>query len=1086
MAMNNKPGGILRTDYETDRTRLDDFPALESDWQELLRQLGKTGSTLCYFENDKEGSFAKLLQNQVLTVLVEIVQKKVSAYEDTYTDAPGTAGQVAYTENLRAKIDRWICRLEHFISGNWKAGNSESTATQAARLMKEQLEKSIPAKGETDKRAYYRMLRTVSYIQEHTGYYLDLIENSGDMDGALALLWVYVKNYARIAQEFNSRFASLPELYRKQVLHTCPGKAVQDNVYVVITPTRGTSGFTLPKGQSFPAGQNAVGESLVYQTTRAEQISPMYISEVNAVFLKRKEERVTGIYQQPINFTDSPIADTLFCESKSANPALGWMIESPMLLLGEGERKVSIGFRITTRSAIEWPSKTLLSSSFSILLSGEGGWIVQYGKCHITVSGGYQWLRFEFALNREGIVPTPCIAEIHGTATTHPAVRIQATNNPCPYGWASNVHFDTVQIRTEVSGIRNFIFYNELGEVDTTQPFYLFGPQAEKGAWFMFGNEEIGHKPLEEVRLRGLWKKLPETEADFSRRYKDYTTGTPIGADSFVIATEWQENYRWNPCLDGKQHLFVADRDESRSLEQAELIFDFPENQPLTLNAETLDPEPYEYDRDRDGFFRATLQGPSIGFGTEAYRALFAETMIHNSRCKEKKRKALPSEPVIPMLADAELSYIACEEAALARMENSSIILTRITPLSESDTFSIGKKEEPFIAPVPADHLLYFALLHSREEPTVRMYLDLVLPKEQIPFYNPQPDKRVKLTWEYWKDNKWSSLPATDNIVDETCGLTQSGFIELRWPEKRAALYQDKQGKVWLRASVTGDVSSCLAVGSIRTNCIRLTAQNGDGLPLPAGTIQGIQEADLRIESIAQPQNGFGGKPAETETGVAIRQSARIHNRHRAVTIKDYEQLVLEHFPEVDKVQCLLVPQEKGGTEIVLVVFSHTEDSRYYLSPVWKLAEIQRLIRRYVSPFVSLRVVNPVYERLYICCKAVLWDSVQDEAKVLRQLTVLAQNYIAPWLRKGEIPLLRQHFSYKELHARMVNHEDLMKLSTLEVNGRSLPYVDIDTDDFIISGSHPSHVLLPKIKIELLSPHDGIDEAEIEGNFIIR
>lgn len=35
--------------------------------------------------------------------------------------------------------------------------------------------------------------------------------------------------------------------------------------------------------------------------------------------------------------------------------------------------------------------------------------------------------------------------------------------------------------------------------------------------------------------------------------------------------------------------------------------------------------------------------------------------MIENSRCKEKKRKPLPKEPTVPMLADVELSYIASE-----------------------------------------------------------------------------------------------------------------------------------------------------------------------------------------------------------------------------------------------------------------------------------------------------------------------------------------------------------------------------------------------------------------------------------------
>jgi hypothetical protein len=81
--------------------------------------------------------------------------------------------------------------------------------------------------------------------------------------------------------------------------------------------------------------------------------------------------------------------------------------------------------------------------------------------------------------------------------------------------------------------------------------------------------------------------------------------------------------------------------------------------------------------------------------------------------------------------------------------------------------------------------------------------------------------------------------------------------------------------------------------------------------------------------------------------------------------------------------------------------------------------------------------------------------------------------------------MLRQRYSYKELHARMVNHEDLMRLVTLEVNGKSLSRIDVDTVDFTFEGKHPWSVLLPVIKIELLSPYDGIEKAEIGSNFII-
>lgn len=1061
MATPNKQCGLLRLAYETSSAYLDNFPALESDWRELLPRQAKASNNVRYRNDDgKEGTLVSLWAGHVLTVLLDI------AWQQTSPD----------TGDLQNKASKWIAWLNRYIDKNWGTINNVSSSVLIARQLKDLLEKS-------------RTLHTIRSIQEHFDYYLAQIENDGNMDGALSLLLTYLRNYSDITRIFNRRFATWPELYLRDILHAVLQETVQDNAYIVVTPAENTAGFTLPTQQAFPAGQNATGEDLFYQTVRNEYITPIQCVEANAVYIDRKNGKAIAICKQAICNPDISTAEALFSDKCSKTLPLGWMVESSMFVLAEGERKVNVNFRITTDTVSDLlPS--IPDKSFTLQFSNAESWTEQPCTCETKMEDGHHWLCFKITILSDDALPAPCIEETHGMTTEYPALRIQTSDSPCPYDWATKLKIDAVKIETTVSAIHNFTFYNDLGQVDTSQPFQPFGIQSEKGAWFLFGNEEMGLKPLKEVRLKGKWKKLPETEAEFNKLYTSYiaATGQVIDINSFTISTEWQQGGKWNPCQGIEQHLFITDLTDksgekaNRSLRDALVIFDFTEKKLLTCSESV----PYEYSRNRDGFFRATLQTPAIGFGTDAYRSLFTETMLHNSRCKEKKRKDLPSEPIVPMLADVELSYIASEKTTLEEIENSSIRLRLITALSKEEPFPIDKVgEQPFLPVAPADHLLYFAFLYAQGEQIIRIYMDLVLPKEKIPFYHPQPDKSVELSWEYWNGNSWQPVPTQSVTVEETCGLMRSGFIEIKLPEKIKDTYTDKQGRAWIRAAVTGDVSSCLAIRNIWTNCIRLTAQNGDGLPLPAGTIQGRKEADERIESIVQPLPGFGGRSAETEIQSAVRQSARIHNRHRALTIKDYEQLVLEHFPEVDKVQCIPIPRDEGASEICLVVFSRAEDSRYCLSQAWKLGEIQRLIRQYAPPFVSMRVINPVYERVKVHCKAILWDSVQDENKAIRQLVVLAQNYIVPWYQKKEIPALCQSFSYKELHARMVNHEDLMKLVALEVDMECLPHTDINEKNPIFKGCHPWSVLLPEIKIELLSLHDGINEAEIGGNFIV-
>ena len=253
------------------------------------------------------------------------------------------------------------------------------------------------------------------------------------------------------------------------------------------------------------------------------------------------------------------------------------------------------------------------------------------------------------------------------------------------------------------------------------------------------------------------------------------------------------------------------------------------------------------------------------------------------------------------------------------------------------------------------------------------------------------------------------------------------------------------------------------------TNCILLAAEGGDGTPIPIGTIQGTEEMDDRIGHILQSLPGFGGVPAETEEQYAARQGARFRHRHRVVTRKDYEEILLEHYPETELAQCLTLPKDKDRKkpEVIVVVFSRTEDSRYFLTPAWKLAEMERTLKQYAPACVRLRVENPRYERLPVKCRAVLHPDVQDEDKVRADLIAIVRNYLMPWRRDGNFPRPGQTYSIRELRSRMANHEDLQRLEDMKISGKAYPEDTEDVDD-TIQGETAWSVLVPEVEIELL------------------
>ena len=118
----------------------DGFRPLESDWRELLRWLMSVSGNLPYYDRtDKEnGRLSSLWENHVLTVLVDILQKDVCGYVDSFVDGRGTSAQTEYTNDLKDKFTGWACRLGKYIDRS-RSQATESPAVEVAGQLLEQI-----------------------------------------------------------------------------------------------------------------------------------------------------------------------------------------------------------------------------------------------------------------------------------------------------------------------------------------------------------------------------------------------------------------------------------------------------------------------------------------------------------------------------------------------------------------------------------------------------------------------------------------------------------------------------------------------------------------------------------------------------------------------------------------------------------------------------------------------------------------------------------------------------------------------------------------------------------------------------------
>ena len=173
---------------------------------------------------------------------------------------------------------------------------------------------------------------------------------------------------------------------------------------------------------------------------------------------------------------------------------------------------------------------------------------------------------------------------------------------------------------------------------------------------------------------------------------------------------------------------------------------------------------------------------------------------------------------------------------------------------------------------------------------------------------------------------------------------------------------------------------------------------------LPAGTISKLVERLSQVKSVQQPYATVDGKPEESDALYYRRVSERLRHKHRAITLWDYEHLVLQEFPQVYKVKCLnhtLDQDYVSPGSVSLIVIPDTINKTVYdvyqprLSK-GKLNKIKEYLSELNSMHVTLDVANPDYEEVQIELAAKFKVGLDDNT-YKKQLNEDIIRFLSPW-----------------------------------------------------------------------------------------
>lgn len=1130
MVLYNGRDGLSRQKRSDDVKVVCPFRILEDDSFSLLTRALENASFIRYFnsENTPEGYWKALYLKQSIVVLSEVRQIDTSPLEQEFVEGNWEYRSLL-VENLLNKIDDWRKRLLSSATFENKillAIDLENQITvnlsSAFYWLKDVLPEEnvlagltfdwgrkdvdhsdiIITQNELLDLLFYKILESLRFLQENVNLYTKDIESSGLVDPSLALILSFARNYSGIASRFNKRWEELSGFYVEKILQIRPRAFIPDNTWLILTPNELSDRICIPAQTGFIAGKQTDDIPLIYRNEKESYISQIALHTVLAYrqdrLLLRKD---LSSYINP----DDPALlqpQNLFLDNdkQAIAVSMGMMIESPLFLLSEGERFITLSFTLTNESRELFDStygKTkYLNDAFCLEISTQEGWtpIPEYELIYLSDNG---CLKLHLLLSEDFPATTVC-TDAYGKVTNAPVLRLLMNPDAVfyPYTWATQCHVSRMNIRVDVTGISTLDIQNLAGPVSASSSFYPFGPMPERGAWMIWGNEEMAQKDLLSAELTCEWLELPVSDNGYSDIYSTYTP--PLDNSSFKVQTAFSSHNKWVVQED-------ADLTELFS-------YNFPKGK---VNKTSTFRWTIEKGTFSDGLFRLILAEPEIGFGYTTYRQMFSDIMIRNSH-KKKGIVIPPPMPIVPLMDQVRASYVAEEEILFQPgSKGSSSTLYHIHPLMEDCLKQIDIDDEILLFEgISNSRNLLFAISGAVGETLIRLFIKIKSLKLSLSTVQ-QPEVRWLIKRNRWD---WEKLSPLALLEDTTSAFMQTGQIELQLPDPVSEEWLDEDGLFWLCAAFKDPKPGTNLINPIisgfYTNAVQVTLdteQEGfdvEKLPgsIPPGTITEPEKDIIGIDMIRQIERAKGGRPEETREEMIVRMANRINHRNRAVSARDYEEMALAHFPEIGKAYCCPGKSLHGGQPVVelTVVPNRYTPGTYPLCEGMLLKQVENYLQSKSSTFVKLNVDNPFYEEVTVRCWIVLAERVPIPLGVLEdQVIQQINNCIAPWQEATGLPVFNYAFTLDDMHNTIGDNpyiQSVVKLVVLQRTfiGMELYYLKdyysgkTEGDEFI-QPTIPGNILFPG-KEHLIRTTDsdkwdnqaGIGELEISNTFIIR
>ncbi|WP_375582468.1 baseplate J/gp47 family protein [Cyclobacterium xiamenense] len=600
----------------------------------------------------------------------------------------------------------------------------------------------------------------------------------------------------------------------------------------------------------------------------------------------------------------------------------------------------------------------------------------------------------------------------------------------------SETALKSLRLTTRNTGIRQPVIESDLGVLNPEKPFQPFGSIPKKGSSWYIRYPDWDKKAPSKVRVKGTWSNTPEDFKDWYFGYRDLGSDylskdtylaqhfRPVSASTpSVKRLLWQQSGLKAPLLANQ---IVVNTDPMNLLVNNESFFqaslsvgdgqswtDYLSSEPLfvresgryVLESE-ITAKPAKTSIPANGGMKYTLLQ---SFFHEFFPRLYALSMA-----SDQPETPIPNEPYTPLLENLEISFDTEHSFSLSSLQSGDMRLFQRDDFGyfegrTADNAAGGTEERYLLTSPGSGGELFLGIKDLQKNQQLSLLFQVLEGSENPSHANAAQESALQ--WLVLADNHWKPLTKDQVVSNQTQHFLRSGILVVTLPEEAF----DSQSRmpedlVWIKARSTAPFDASSRMLAVYAQAVKARFENrGNELGhlkhgLPAESIGKMVERKAGVKTVLQPFNSFGGRAEETDQAYYTRVSERLRHKNRAVSLWDYEHLVLQEFPEVYRVKCLNHSSADSFLtpgQVLLVVVPDTVNKNVFdvfqptLSSA-KLAAIESFLQTKAPPRIVLRVINPMYEEVKVRVQ-VRFKSGLDAAHYLNEMERALIGYLSPW-----------------------------------------------------------------------------------------